>query len=91
MYGRFCIKFPQSRMKGERQLIVDCIQCMCLVILYYLKYCYVKPSLHLAIFWCQMICLFVQIVCMSPTSTWISKVIYHGLFVLRRFEVRGDC
>jgi hypothetical protein len=44
-----------------------------------------------AIFWCQMICLFVQIVCMSPTSTWISKVIYHGLFVLRRFEVRGDC
>ena len=70
---------------------VDCIQCMCLVILYYLKYCYVKPSLHLAIFWCQMICLFVQILCMSPTSTWISKVICHGLFVLRRFEVRGDC
>ena len=65
---------------------------MCLVILYlYLKYCYVKPSLHLAIFWCQMICLFVQILCMSPTSTWISKVICHGLFVLRRFQVRGDC
>ena len=73
----------------KQQFVVDCN--ICLVILYYLKYCYVKPSLHLAIFWCQMIYLCIQILCMSPTITWISKVICLGRYVLWRFVVRDDC
>ena len=36
MYGRFCIKFPQSRMKGEQHKFIDLIIVKMLLILWYM-------------------------------------------------------